>query len=225
MSRPLPPQRPLAIAHRAGNDVRLLREAERLRLDIIEADVWSYRSRLEVRHLKTMGRLPVLWDRWKLASGWGPRLGLVDLLEAAARESELMLDLKGTVASLPDAVMEALQVRPGVGVTVCSQSWTLLKPFEALQQATVIYSIGNRRQLQELLARPPSADGFSIHRRLLNAPVVASLKQIAPAVITWPVASEAEAHTLAAIGVDGVISTNLPMLGRLVAEREGKRPE
>lgn len=51
---------PLAIAHRAGNDLRALGAAARAGVDLIEADIWPWRGRLEVRHLKTkIGRAHV----------------------------------------------------------------------------------------------------------------------------------------------------------------------
>ena len=56
-------QEPFVVAHRAGNDLELLRCAARARSRVIEADVHLYAGRLEVRHLKTLGPFPVLWDR------------------------------------------------------------------------------------------------------------------------------------------------------------------
>ena len=54
-----------------------------------------FAGRLEIRHEKTVGPIPILWDRWKLAAPWSPRLLLDDLLDAAADDTELLLDLKG----------------------------------------------------------------------------------------------------------------------------------
>ena len=56
----------LAIAHRSGNTVAGLRSALDLGVDLVEADVHAYRGRLEVRHLKSMGGLPWLWDRGEI---------------------------------------------------------------------------------------------------------------------------------------------------------------
>ena len=86
---------PFVVAHRAGNDLGILRRAEALAPRLVEADLHLRRGRVEVRHLKTLGPLPLLWDRWRLAPGWRPRLELPALLEAAAPGTELMLDLKG----------------------------------------------------------------------------------------------------------------------------------
>ena len=63
---------PFVVAHRAGNDLARLRAAEALRVPLIEADVHLFAGRLEVRHLKTLGPFPILWDRWELAPPWAP---------------------------------------------------------------------------------------------------------------------------------------------------------
>src|SRR5262249_17310145 len=105
MTTRTPPTHPIAIAHRAGNSLDELRRAHATGGDLIEADVWMYHGRLEVRHLKTIGPLPVLWDRWELARGWTPRMNLASLLAALDPGAELMLDLKGTSRHLSDAVL------------------------------------------------------------------------------------------------------------------------
>ena len=46
---------PLAIAHRSGNHLERLQPAVAAGADLIEADVWLHRGKLEVRHLKTLG--------------------------------------------------------------------------------------------------------------------------------------------------------------------------
>src|SRR5688572_32073782 len=121
--------RPFVVAHRAGNDLDRLRSAAALGLPLAEADVHLHRGRLEVRHLKTAGPLPVLWDRWKLASARAPRLELETLLSAGAGGPELMLDLKGHDRQLPGRLLRALALtEPGRRVTVCSQDWSLLEP-------------------------------------------------------------------------------------------------
>src|SRR5689334_23993901 len=116
---------PFLVAHRAGNDLALLRRAERVRPRLIEADVHLYRGRLEVRHLKTLGPLPVLWDRWYLAWRRTARLELPELLVSAAPDTALMLDLKGRDPELSRRILAVLE-RP---VSVCSRHWPLLEPF------------------------------------------------------------------------------------------------
>ena len=87
--------RPLAIAHRAGNSLAGLRLANELGVDVIECDVRRGREQLEVRHLKSAGPLPFLWDRWELVPASAPRLGLHEVLAAQQHGTRFMLDLKG----------------------------------------------------------------------------------------------------------------------------------
>src|SRR5437762_473370 len=109
MIQPLSSIRPLTIAHRAGNDPARARLAIEAGVDVLEADVWRHRGRLEVRHTKTMGRIPLLWDRWSLERGWGARLELEALLELLPPSSAIMLDLKGNAPELSGEVMRALR--------------------------------------------------------------------------------------------------------------------
>ena len=64
------PEQPLIVAHRAGNHLDKLAEAFALGVDYAETDVWLHRGRLEVRHEKTLGPLPLLYDRGRLFPGW-----------------------------------------------------------------------------------------------------------------------------------------------------------
>jgi hypothetical protein len=200
---------PFIVAHRAGNDLVLLRRAERVRPRLIEADVHLHRGRLEVRHLKTLGPLPVLWDRWYLASPRTPRLELAALLESAAPGTPLMLDLKGRDRRLPQRVAAELARRPRSGpVTVCSRSWRLLEPFLDDPAVRAVHSVGSRRQLRALRRRfgERRLAGISIHRRLLDPGTVADLRGRAELIVAWPVATLEEARRLGAWGVDGVIT-------------------
>jgi hypothetical protein len=83
------------IAHRAGNDLPRFRKAEELGFEMIEADVRLWRSRLEIRHLDTVGPLPILWGRWTLAKPLAPRLLFRNLLAAASPQTGLLLDSTG----------------------------------------------------------------------------------------------------------------------------------
>jgi hypothetical protein len=194
---------PFIVAHRAGNDLALLRRAEGMRPRLIEADVHLFRGRLEVRHLKTLGPLAVLWDRWYLAPPGTPRLELHELLAAAGPQTALMLDLKGG-RRLGRRVADALQ-RP---VTVCSRRWSALEPFSGRSDVRVVHSVGSRRQLRALRRRFAGRrlDGISIHRRLLDGTTVADLRTRAELIVTWPVTTRDEARRLGSWGVDGVIT-------------------
>lgn len=198
--RPGSSRTPFLVAHRAGNHLERLRavEAEGIAA-VVEADVNLFRGRLEVRHVKTMGPLP-------LAPPWRPRLLLSELLSAAAPTTEFMLDLKGRNRRLAERVVEALE--PYFGdhqLTICARYWPLLEAFEGLPVLRV-RSVGTARQLRELLGHPARIDGVSIHERLLDLASVTELHRVAGVVMTWPVNDIARAGALVRLGVDGLIS-------------------
>ena len=205
----------------------MLRRAEGLAPRLVEADLHLRRGRVEVRHLKTMGPVPLLWDRWRLAPGWTPRLELRALLAAAAPSTELMLDLKGRDVRLSREVAEALaSERRPPHVTVCARNWALLEPLAGREDVRLVHSVGSRRQLRALRRRFAGRrlEGISIHRDLLDATTVADLRTRADMIITWPVASPDEARTLAAWGVSGVITERFEALVPALATRSAARP-
>lgn len=200
---------PFFVAHRAGNDLALLRAAEAHALDLVEADIHLFRGRLEVRHLKTLGPIPFLWDRWQLANPFAPRLQLQALIASTGPDTELMLDLKGRSPRLAEGVLAAIRPRLGARhVTVCARSWPLLEPFEGLSGVRTIHSVGNARQLRALLRLGSTRrlQGISIHERLLSAATVAELRNVADIVMTWPANAASRARELAEMGVDGLIT-------------------
>jgi hypothetical protein len=200
------------VAHRAGNDLCRLRAAARSGAALVEADVRLFRGRVEVRHLKTLGPLPILWDRWRLANPFAPRLLLGDLL-AASPSSELMLDLKGRDRRLATAVLELLEPYRGRAITVCARSRGLLEPFAVVPGVSLVQSVGSRRQLRALRRGGAALPlhGISIHERLLDRETVGELRRRVNVVMAWPVRTLAQARELAAWGVDGLISENLAL--------------
>ena len=138
----------------SGQRSRSAAPAEQARPRLIEADVHLFGGRLEVRHLKTLGPLPILWDRWYLAPFGTRRLELGELLAAADSETMLMLDLKGLRRDLAHRVAVQIACHRPVGeVAVCSRSWRLLEPLEGVPGVRVVHSIGSRRQLRALRRR------------------------------------------------------------------------
>lgn len=209
------------IAHRAGNDLERLRAAEQLGARLVEADLRLFRGRVDVRHLKSVGPLPLYWDCWFLARPFARHLRLEELLDALGPETELMLDLKGWNRALSHKLRAALEARPHVGsITVCARNWRLLEPLEGLSGVRTVCSVGNVRGLKRLLAharrRQRRVAGVSIHRRLLDPEVVLDLHLAAELVMTWPVNDVATAHELSSWGVHGFI-TDVPatLAGRM----------
>ncbi len=207
--------RPLAVAHRAGNDLGQLARAEAAGVDYVEADVWLHRGRLEVRHCRTLGPIPILWDCWELASARGRRLQLPDVLAAAARGTVLLLDLKGRDRRLPGAVVEALRRhRPGAPALVCSQRWDFLDALRGRPEVGLVYSVGTPRQLRVVWPRLAglALPAVSVSERLLDRDAVRTFKGRAVTVLTWPVNDAGRRDELLAWGVDGVISDDLQLL-------------
>jgi hypothetical protein len=202
-------QPPFLVAHRAGNRIADLRVVEQLRVALlVEADVRLFRGKLEVRHLKSVGPLPIFWDRWRLAAPWRRRLQLHELLCATSQETELMLDLKGRDDKLAGSVLRA--IAPYVDTRrfmVCARHWPLLDVFSG-HPVRRVWSVGTARQLRRLLRRCANEriDGVSIHERLVDAPCVARLRELATTVMTWPVNHPERARELLALGVHGLIS-------------------
>jgi len=227
------PPLPLSVAHRAGNSVAALREAAALRVDVIELDVHRWRGRLEVRHTKTAGRLPILWDAWHVSPGWRPRLELAEVLAEALRVAgsgtRLMLDLKGTDPDIGRAVARSVhELAPDRDVLVCGRHWPALEPFAPLGYAQILLSARTPRELAALRARVAeggvvggrSAYGASIHRSLLTRPLLEELHRRLEVVLTWPVNTPAALDDVLAVGVSGVISDELDVLRAMLAQQQ-----
>jgi glycerophosphoryl diester phosphodiesterase len=207
--------RPIAIAHRAGNQLDRLRAAEAVGVDYVETDVWLHRGRLEIRHEKTAGPLPVLWERWHLTPGWTPRLELAELLQSALPETVFLLDLKGINRRLPAVLVETLaEYAPGRPFAVCSQNWDLVDAIRDHPNATAFYSVGKPWQLRRLAARLDRVGrhAVSIKSSLLDAATVRAIKERASAVVPWRVRTPAQAQQLLDWGVDGINADDLALL-------------
>lgn len=213
----------LAIAHRAGNSHAALRAAVASGVDVIEADVHSHRGRLEVRHLKTLGPLPLLWDTWELARASAPRLFLHELLAAVEEGTTFMLDVKGRRPDAGRSVARLLHEHaPGRPVIVCSRYWPALDSFTPLPWARVVLSARNRGELARLrhrLRRPPSPYGVSVHRSLLDPGVVAELQSRVEVVMTWPINDSSALDEVLSAGVTGVISDEPSILRTVLRTR------
>lgn len=213
---------PLTIAHRAGNDLERLKEAEALGVDFVEADVWLHRGQLEIRHEKTAGLLPVLWDRWSLTPGWLKRLSLSDLLEASQPDTYLLLDLKGINRRLPTMVKRILHaLQEHRRIAVCSQNWTFVDAFREQPEILRVYSIGSVRQLQAWSARSIGGDpiAISIDARLLDVATVEVLRGQAEIVAPWGVRSRDQARQLLEMGATAINADDLDLLHEIIGNR------
>ena len=217
---------PLAIAHRAGNSLAGLQAANELGVDVIECDVRRGREQLEVRHLKSAGPLPFLWDRWELARASAPRLGLHEILEAQQHGTTFMLDVKGRRGGMAGTVAECLRRGPERQVLVCGRQWPAIDELAGLPFVRPVLSARNRAELARLrrrLASPtggtPAAHGVSVHRALLTPALVTELHRWVEVVMTWPVNDLPALDAVLALGVSGVISDETAVLAELLRRR------
>lgn len=212
----------LAIAHRAGNSLAGLHAANALGVDVIECDVHHFRGRLEVRHLKTAGPLPFLWDRWELVPASAPRLGLLELLAADRHSTTFMLDLKGRGTEVGAAVARLLhdcgRDRP---IMVCGRDWAEVEAMAELDYVRPVLSARTARELAALFRRLPDAGlhGVSVHNSLLDATVVRRLHRHVGVVMTWPINDLRALECMVDIGVTGIISDEPVVLGEVVRRR------
>jgi hypothetical protein len=200
----------LRVAHRAGNDLRLLPAAIHAGADVIEADVHLRRRRLEIRHGRSLGPVPWLWEPFYLVRDL--RLQLADLRAATPPGSTLMLDLKGSSPQLGEQVRQAMAgAEPYL---VCSRLWPALEAFASEPDVKVVHSARTRGELRRLTARLRTHHtwGVSLHRELLTAAGVADLRKQAEIVMTWPIDTLEAYDFVVRLGVNAVISNDLAVL-------------
>ena len=217
-------RRPLTIAHRAGNGVeRTLEAFAKARVDYVEADVWLHRGRLEVRHDKTAGPLPVLWERWRISPSFGRRLVLDEILDAAEGRGDVFIDCKGNDERLAAALADAVGRHDAAGWVACCGGWAHLDRLRTLApQVRRFYTAGSLRRLAQMRPRlrHHEIDAVSIDSRFLTREIVAELKALGVATIaTWAVADASDAERVLGWGVDAIIADDL---GLLLAIRKGE---
>lgn len=214
----------LTVAHRSGNTVAGLRAALDAGIDLVEADVHVYRGRLEVRHLRSSGGLPFLWDKDTVVHRrHHPNLELRELVAALGEDHRLMIDLKGVHPRLAPSVAAVLRdSTPDRALTVCTKAWWMLDSFDLPVRR--VWSAASDRALARLRDRLRAgprlpAHGVSVRRRLLTPKIVRELHEATGLVMAWPVDTPEALAESRALGVDAVISKDLDLLGRVLAER------
>lgn len=219
----LPDHRPLAIAHRGGNSLEAARDAIDNGADMLEADVWPRLGNLEIRHVKSIGPLPIYWERWYIDSIGGRQLRLHDLVGTLPLEARLFLDLKGWHPRLGKRVVEAISgIWPNRPIILCGRTWRQLDSVRHLPNVHVFYSVGEEDELAKVWPKLAAQEhpAISIHHRLLTDETLAHLKELGATIIAWTVNDPAIAKALFAQGVDGFTSDNRLLLVDIVRHRE-----
>ncbi len=215
----------LAIAHRAGNSLAGLHQANALGVDVVECDVHEYRGRIEVRHLKTAGPLPFLWDRWELASASAPRLGLAELLAAGRHDMTFMLDLKGRRSASARSVAELIHAEGyHRDFLVCGRHWPSVDAVSVLPYVRPVLSARTQGELARLLRLLETQSGvlptgLSVHRSLLDAATVTRLRTRVDLLMTWPVNDVMTLDRMIDIGVSGIVSDSPEVRTELIGRR------
>ncbi len=233
--------RPLRIAHAYGNRRDKIEAAATADIDFIEADIWYRAGDLWVRHERRLGCLPLLFDRRpqgvNRVGPWAmtvfPRhyvrldvnpLTLAELLKRTRGTRRLLLDLKGDhPASAARAFAETLaraisDANCEQSVIVCGQTDVLDDVRKAAPHLDVRHSIERQEQWDRFLRRleaDPGLPGVCLHRKLLSDERARLLREKGLQVFCWTVDDTAEARRLIEMGVDGIISNNIPLLERL----------
>ena len=200
----------LRIAHRAANELALVPPALALGADLVEADVHLRRGRLEIRHGKSLGPVPWLWERWYLLRD--RRFLLADLRAGLPDDATVMLDLKGWQPWLGPRVRDAM--RGAAPYVVCGRRWGMLEAFDGVPGVRVAHSARTAAELTRLEQhlRTRHTWGVSVHISLLTQERVAALREHAEVVMTWPVNTPAEYAFVTGLGVNAVISDVLTAL-------------
>jgi len=233
---------PVRIAHGFGNSRRRLSRALIGPVDLVETDVWFQDGRMAVRHEHKLGPLPVLIDeksslhiksehrlrlplwRWYIALQRNP-LFLQEVLAKAKDKRGLLLDLKGKYGDREEALAQGLaEMLERMGMeeqaTICGQNWPLLGHLQAAApHLKVHYSIDSTDQLevfQAMLEHDPIRR-VCLNQLLVERPLIERLKGLGMTIYTWTVDDLWRAHELLELGVDGIISNSLEMLGLLGA--------
>lgn len=214
----------LAIAHRAGNSLAALADAVARGADVVEADVHLVRAGFELRHSKTLGPLPWLWDRnpWELTPRSVRQLQLRELVQAPHSPASLMLDLKGTGPVGRRAVQALAAYEPERPVIVCARYWPSVAAFAGVPWARPVLSARNRGELLRLRRRLRAATapyGVSLHDSLLTGPLVRGLRDRVELVVTWGVNDRVALDRVVGLGVNGVITDSADVLSAVRDQR------
>jgi glycerophosphoryl diester phosphodiesterase len=145
------------------------------------------------------------------------------VLALARGRRRLLVDVKWNPSGRPSAFARALAqtVRlAGMGeeVAFCGQNWAVLKRLRAIDpDLHVRYSIGAQRQLAAFghVRQDETLRGVCVHQSLLSEQLIDILKRRGLEVWTWIVDDVAQARGLVALGIDGIISNRLDVLGAL----------
>lgn len=211
-------RQPLRIAHAAGNHTDRLASALAAGVDFIEADLWLWRDRLEIRHERRLGHSPILFDKGRIRLQLGQRMLLEDLLIHVRGRTGLLLDIKGGPLEAAERVVATLnEYAVSDRVILASRNWGILDRVRNRldPHVALCHSVGEPAELSALMRLIVSLDipeFIAIRHTQLSPQLVSTFKESGIVILAWTVDDLARAETLVHWGVDGIISNSLHVL-------------
>lgn len=210
-------KRPLIIGHRYGNDLSLLAAAAQAGADYVEADVWLRRGRLEVRHARTVGPLPLIWDKWWVRRRPSKQLLLGEVLRALPPGMGIMVDVKGSARGMPTALMEALtQDAADHPVMVSSRFWDHLRSLRAYPNIMLFHSVGRPWELWKVrpLLKERENDAICIRYGMLDEDRARELREDVRWLATWGINDVERLARVLEWGLDVIITDEVSIMRR-----------
>ena len=208
------------ILHRGGNHLHKTRAAIKGGLEAIEADLWFYKGQVVARHSRSLGPLPILYDKYSVLPDLATPT-LEKFARVAAHKVRLFLDLKSGGTEFCLRVLEVLRRRGIVSSTsVSSQDWQALELLESMEPSLPLYFSVERPDQWQAYSRLHDTrfvSGISVHHTWLTPETIAELQGRGVRVNAWTVDDPRRAVELLEWGVDGIISNSMPLLSAMGA--------
>jgi glycerophosphoryl diester phosphodiesterase len=190
----------------------------------VEADLRWDGGRIVTRHDRRLPFSRLYWGYWHLRFDPRRQGTLDEFLEQVRGRAWPYLDLKAPGRPLAGALLEALRRHNIAKETeVSTGHWRLLAELRRAEPSLrVIRSVGNRRDLADLLALPrddPLQAGVAISRDLLDEELAHRLRALRPTLYVWGIDDLEDARRVVAWGATGVIADSLELLRTLKSER------
>ncbi|MGI8643358.1 MAG: glycerophosphodiester phosphodiesterase [Thermomicrobiales bacterium] len=207
-----------AVAHNSGDNLYSTLDAINYGADVIEVDVVSVDGRLYAAH-----DMPPIWIGETVFRG----PPLAQIWAASAGAAAIKLDLKEASPEFHELLFDFLADRQGQRrVIVVSGSANTLRLFaERAPEVLRFYGAGNGDRLALIDDDPEFAaivDGVTIRDYLIDEERAAWLEERNILTVAWTVNDLQRVNELVALGVDGITTDNLAIVGLLGGRQTGE---